>query len=136
MSADWSKIEVEATVADYLAMLSLELRSVPFNKAEHNRDLVQLLNGRTRGAVERKHQNISAILIELGFPSIDGYKPLGNYQELLRQVLEERLSLAKSLEDEVEKAVNSPPSAGSPLPDILDIAVPVPVPDPERRSRV
>lgn len=134
--SDWSKIEVEAAIADYLAMLALELRGVPFNKAEHNRNLMQLLNGRTRGSVERKHQNISAILIEFGFPYVDGYKPLGNYQELLREVLEERLSSEKALEHEVESVVNSPPSSTSPLSDILNIAVPVPVPDREARSRI
>ena len=66
--ADWSRLEVEAAVADYLDMLALELRGEPFNKAEHNRNLVRVLNGRTRGSIERKHQNISAVLIELGYP--------------------------------------------------------------------
>jgi hypothetical protein len=95
--ADWSRIEVEAAVADYLDMLALELRGEPFNKANHNRDLLRVLDGRTRGSIERKHQNISAILIELGYPYIDGYKPLRNYQELLREVVEERLlSLQRS----------------------------------------
>jgi hypothetical protein len=132
----WSRIEVEAAVADYLAMLALELRGEAFNKAEHNRNLMQLLNNRTRGSVERKHQNISAILIELGYPYIDGYKPLGNYQELLREVLEERLQSERALEQEVESLVRSPPSPTSPFSDILNIAVPVPVPDREARTRV
>lgn len=134
--SDWSKIEVEAAVADYLSMLSLELRGDAFKKAEHNRNLMQLLNGRTRGSVERKHQNISAILIELGFPYIDGYKPLGNYQELLREVLEERLQSESELEGEVESLVGRSPSPVSPPSDILDIAVPIPVPDREAGSRV
>jgi hypothetical protein len=37
--------------------------------------------GRSKGVVERKHQNMSAILIELGLPHIEGYKPLGNYAD-------------------------------------------------------
>lgn len=37
-----------------------------------------LLNGRTAGAIEFKHQNIRAILIEQGFPYIDGYEPCIN----------------------------------------------------------
>lgn len=105
---DWLRMGVEGAVADYLAMLALKLRGAPFNKAEHNGNLLQLLNGRTRGSVERKHQNISAILIESGFPYIDGYKPLGNYQDLLREVLEERFSSEVTLEQEVEPAVTSP----------------------------
>ena len=54
-------------------MLASELRGDEFNKAAHNKALRARLDGRTRGAVERKHQNISAVLIELGFPYINGY---------------------------------------------------------------
>ena len=74
--------------------------------------------------------------VEFGFPYVDGYKPLGNYQELLREVLEERLSSENALEHQVESVVNSPPSSTSPISDILNIGVPVPVPDREVRSRV
>ncbi len=126
--SDWSRIEVAAAVADYLAMLLLERRGQPFNKAEHNRRLVQLLSGRTRAAVERKHQNISAIWIELGYPYIGGYKPLGNYQELLREVVEERLRSEGPLEEEIASFVVSPPALPAPLSNILDMAVPVPTP--------
>ena len=73
---DWSRQEVEATVRDYFDMLASELRGEPFNKAAHNRALRARLDDRTGGAVERKHQNISAVLIGLGFPYINGYKPL------------------------------------------------------------
>jgi hypothetical protein len=124
--ADWSRIEVEAAVADYLDMLALELRGEPFNKANHNRDLLRVLDGRTRGSIERKHQNISAILIELGYPYIDGYKPLRNYQELLREVVEERLLSAPALDDEIASLVISPPRPARPFPDILGIRVPFP----------
>ena len=68
-------------------MLACELRGERFNKAARNRALRQHLDGRSRGAVERKHQNVSAVLIALGFPYIDGYKPLGNVQGLLRDVV-------------------------------------------------
>lgn len=96
-SQDWSRSEVEATVQDYLDMLSCELRREPFNKAAHNRALREKLNGRSRGAVERKHQNISAVLIGFGFPSIDGYKPLRNVQGLLRDIVRERLAVVENL---------------------------------------
>ena len=87
MYRDWSGQEVEATVRDYLDMLASELRGVPYNKAAHNRALRARLDDRTHGAVERKHQNISAVLIELGFPYINGYKPLRNIQNMLRDVV-------------------------------------------------
>lgn len=91
MPKDWARFEVEATVADYRAMLGLELRNEPFNKAEHNRNLRKLLDNRTGASVEKKHQNISAIMIELECQYIDGYKPLRNYQDLLFDVVEDQL---------------------------------------------
>jgi Protein NO VEIN, C-terminal len=134
--ADWSRIEVEAAVADYLDMLALELRGEPFNKAEHNRDLARMLNGRTRGSIERKHQNISAVLIEIGYPYIDGYKPLRNYQQLLRDVGEERLLSTPALDKEIASLVVSAPAPASTFDDILSIRVPVPVPDRENRTSI
>ena len=79
MPETWSPAEVAATVADYLDMLELELRHAPYNKRDHNRNLLQQLNGRSAGAIEFKHCNISAVLNELGYPSIDGYKPRDNF---------------------------------------------------------
>ena len=79
MPETWSPAEVAATVADYLDMLELELRHAPYNKRDHNRNLLQQLKGRSAGAIEFKHCNISAVLNEIGYPSIDGYKPCDNF---------------------------------------------------------
>jgi len=87
---NWSPEEVAATVASYCAMLELELRDQSFNKAQFNRVLRHLLNNRSEGAVEFKHANVSAVMIELGFPYIDGYKPRGNYQASLRAEITEQ----------------------------------------------
>jgi hypothetical protein len=87
----WAREEVEATVASYFAMLQAELSSTPYNKAERRRQLLPLLNDRSAQSVEFKHANISAILIELGFQYIPGYKPRSNYQELLLEVVSDRL---------------------------------------------
>ncbi len=118
-SDDWSREEVEAIVADYLQMLALELRGEPFNKAEHNRNICTLLNGRTRGAVEKKHQNISAVMLSFGFPYISGYKPLNRYQRLLMEVVEARLEQARDLRATVAKVVESPPSVTGSLPKLV-----------------
>jgi len=84
----WSWIECEAIVSDYFEMLTMELSGRPFNKAEHNRKLRESLDGRSRGAVEQKHMNISAILRDMGYATIDGYKPLSNYQrEILPDIV-------------------------------------------------
>lgn len=64
-------------------MLRLELTGHKYNKTEHRRALLEQLNNRSDGSVELKHQNISAVLIEMGIPYIDGYKPRFNYQRSL-----------------------------------------------------
>ncbi|QJR10491.1 hypothetical protein DSM104443_01555 [Usitatibacter rugosus] len=87
----WSQQEVEAIVADYFEMLGTELSGLPYSKTEHRRKLVERLRNRSEGSVEFKHANISAILIELGFPYIVGYKPRGNYQTLLAEVVADKL---------------------------------------------
>ena len=43
---DWSREEVEAIVADYLHMLTLELAGQSYNKTEHRQYLLLKLNGR------------------------------------------------------------------------------------------
>lgn len=78
---DWSQTENEAIVSDYLAMLDAELSGLRPNKTEHRRNLQKLLNDRSEGSVEFKHCNISAVMIELGFPYISGYKPRWNFQK-------------------------------------------------------
>ncbi|MBA3353741.1 MAG: DUF3883 domain-containing protein [Blastocatellia bacterium] len=131
---DWSRSEVEATVRDYFDMLARELSGEPFNKAEHNRLLQHLLPGRTKGAIEMKHQNISAVLIEFGYPYIAGYKPLPNFQRsLLPQIVEERLNGSAELQKLVEAVVNAPADGTAVPSDLLSICVPAPKADPEQQ---
>lgn len=131
MPTSWSREEVEATVADYLAMLTAEQTGQDYSKTEHRRRLVKLLAGRTEGAIERKHQNISAVLIELGLPYIDGYKPLRNYQQLLYDIVEERLIKTPDLIARVAANVQQPAE----LPEVDDIlAALVQAPRQARRS--
>jgi hypothetical protein len=94
----WTLEEVEAIVADYLDMLSQELAGTAYNKTAHRRALAEKLSARSDGSIERKHQNISAVMIELGCPYIPGYKPLANYQALLFEVVSDRLTLDKILD--------------------------------------
>jgi hypothetical protein len=110
----WSTEEVSATVADYLVMLEMELRDAPNNKAEHNRRLRQLLNNRSKGAVEFKHANISALMLELGLPYIDGYKPRGNYQSSLRDEILAQWSARPVLQALAAAVVSAP------APPVLD----------------
>jgi len=101
---DWSKNEDELIVADYFTMLQKELSHVKFNKSEHRRTLLPLLNKRTDSAIEKKHQNISAVLIRMGLPFIRGYKPLPNTQQLLEEEISLYIQLHKTaLEEKFER---------------------------------
>ena len=64
-------------------MLLKEIYGIDYSKTEHRNRLLMQLANRSDASVERKHQNMSAVLLRHGLPYIDGYKPLGNYQELL-----------------------------------------------------
>ncbi len=90
-NSDWTRDEVEATVADYFAMLEADLRGESYSKVEHNRRLQQVI-ARSKGSIEFKHQNISAVLINFRQPFIAGYLPRQNYQMLLEQAVLEWLA--------------------------------------------
>lgn len=113
MTRSWSAFEVEAVVADYFAMLLAELRGETFSKSEHRRALKRLLDNRSDGSVEFKHQNISAVLIRLGYPYVEGYKPRRNYQTLLLQAVRARLETNRELERVVRRFVDAAASPAS-----------------------
>src|SRR5438093_11218214 len=96
---DWSREEVEATVGDYFAMLRDELAGLPLNKAEHNEHLRRILRNRSKGSVEFKHANISAVVTLHGYPYIDGYKLRFNFQSLLEQVVLEYIETHRGFFD-------------------------------------
>jgi hypothetical protein len=76
----WTDEENDLIVADYFAMLADDVSTRRYSKAEHRRALLPLLNDRSEGSVEFKHQNISAVLKGLGEDWIPGYKPAFNFQ--------------------------------------------------------
>jgi hypothetical protein len=87
---DWTPEELELIVADYFAMLSHEINRRTYVKAHHNEALRRTID-RSKGAVEFKHGNISAVLIELGLPILRGYKPAWNFQNALFDAIERYL---------------------------------------------
>ena len=108
-------------------MLSAELRGEAFSKTAHRRLLLPLLSNRSEGAIERKHGNISAALIELGFPYIEGYKPFSNYQQLLFDTVSSRLGVSPELERLVAADVDAAPATPT-FDDILSLLVELPAP--------
>lgn len=106
--ADWSAIEVEACVRDYLNMLTLELNGQAYNKTRHREALLPQLEGRSSASVEQKHRNISAVMRELGYPWIRGYKPLSNFQRILIDAVEAQLKARPQLDAAARAAVEQP----------------------------
>jgi hypothetical protein len=92
---EWSPDEATSLVADYFDMLRLEMLGEAYSKAAHHKALLTRLSpGRTEASVELMHANVSAALVGLGLPYIDGYKPRGNYQHLLADAAEAFLDQA------------------------------------------
>src|ERR1035437_7413919 len=87
----WNDNELDLIVADYFAMLEADLSRRPYVKSKHSKVLMAEI-GRTHRSVEFKHQNISAVLDELGMPWIPGYKPKRNYQNAIFDAIDRYLT--------------------------------------------
>jgi len=125
VSRDWSTAEVDLTVADYFRMLASELAGEAYSKADHNRRLRPLLDGRSRSSVEFKHQNISAVLASLRLPYIEGYKPARNFQGSLVPAVETYLTRHPDLLDSLakrhlERAVSAPVVDDRPIEEYFE----------------
>jgi hypothetical protein len=131
---DWSVDEVEVIVGDYFAMLRAELSGEEYSKTAHRRALTPQLNGRSDGSIEFKHANISAVLVGYGMPYIDGYKPRGNYQQLLERVVLEYLASTPHFFDGLLKSKVIDPTEKPPVAAFDAIEEPPPEPlDPSPR---
>jgi hypothetical protein len=109
---DWQDDELDAIVSDYFAMLAADLSGEPYVKAKHRAALTAQI-GRSDGSVEFKHQNISAVLDELGMPWIRGYKPAKNYQNAIFDAIERYLIVHP------ETLEPAPVMPAAPTPDIF-----------------
>lgn len=106
---DWQPHEVALTVADYLSMLTCELTGLAYNKSAHRRQLMQRLPGRTADAVEFKHANISAVMLQLGFAYLKGYQPRANFQRAaLLHEMSEQVARHLVLDEAASSAVQRP----------------------------
>ena len=89
--ADWTEEEVRLLVEDYFDMWAKEQAGIPYNKTKHREKLVAKGLSRSKGSIEFKHQNVSAVLSRDGVAYITGYKPRSNYQAILEDVVAEYL---------------------------------------------
>lgn len=125
IGTDWTDAELDVIVRDYFAMLDAELAGREYVKLKHSRALMAEI-GRTHRSVEFKHQNISAVLEELGLPRIKGYKPKRNYQGAIFGAIDRYLSRHP---DVLERVPEHSQQTGSPD----SIFVPAPAPHHEEK---
>lgn len=121
----WGDDELDAIVSDYFDMLTAELSGRPYVKSRHSAALMDQI-GRSHRSVEFKHQNISAVLEELGMPWIMGYKPKRNYQNAIFDAIDRYLTTHPNAVERVEH----------PSPPEPSINVFVPKPDRSHREQV
>lgn len=125
----WGDDELDAIIADYFAMLDADLSGRPYVKSRHSAALMAQI-GRTHRSVEFKHQNISAVLDELGLPWIPGYMPKRNYQNAIFDAIDRYLTLHPAI---LNSAPAPPPTPVLPLATFVEPPIPgVDRPIPER----
>src|ERR1035437_1258831 len=118
IGTDWQNDELDAIVADYFVMLDADIARRPYVKSQLSRALMAQI-GRTHRSVEFKHQNISAVLDELGLPWIPGYKPKKNYQNAIFDAIDRYLTKNPRA---LEPALAAP--SAIPSPDQIFVACP------------
>jgi hypothetical protein len=96
----WQDDELDAIVEDYFVMLAADLAGERYVKSRHSAALMERIR-RTHRSVEFKHQNISAVLDELGFPWIPGYIPKRNYQSAIFDAIDRFLTQHPKVLDSV-----------------------------------
>lgn len=91
----------------YFQMLEQELTKQAYRKAYFRQRLEERIS-RTKGSIEFKFQNISAVLQHARCPFIDGYKPRFNYQISLADEVLRQLSSNEKLADLMHRSVSAP----------------------------
>jgi Protein NO VEIN, C-terminal len=130
IGAHWRDDELDAIVTDYFAMLTDDLFRRPYVKSRHSEALMAQI-GRTHRSVEFKHQNISAVLDELGMPWIPGYKPKRNYQNAIFAAIDRYLTKYPGLLDLVRPSLpvlSAPAEIFVPPPTLAALNERIPAP--------
>lgn len=81
---DWTPREVEVIVRLYIRMLGIDVRDEPVVKTrEYRRAIETELPARSRPSVEYKLRNVSAVMEQMGLPTVRGLRPAANFQRIL-----------------------------------------------------
>src|ERR1700736_871706 len=119
IGTDWQADELDAIVADYFGMLAADISGRPYIKSRHSAALMARI-GRTHRSVEFKHQNISAVMDELGMPWISGYKPKRNYQNAILDAIDRYLTKHQDALESVSTSAST-----TPLPSAVFVEAPL-----------
>lgn len=85
----WSDRELDACVAAYRRLWMAQEQGSTLNKSALRREVVaRVMPGRGEGAYERRMQNISAVIQDLGLPLVKGYLPLKNVGAAKPRIIE------------------------------------------------
>jgi len=87
IGTNWQTGDLALIVADCFAILEADLAGRPYVKSKHSRELMAR-TGRTHRSIKFKHQNISAVVGQLGMPWIPGCTPKRNYQNAIFDVID------------------------------------------------
>jgi hypothetical protein len=83
----WTDEDVYSLLTVYDAFLKHQFANEAYTKAATVRALAEL-QGRSKGSIECKMMNVSAVLSDGGGDYVTGYKPLRNYNKALRDQVE------------------------------------------------
>lgn len=128
----WSDKENDLIVSDYFEILTQELSGTRPVKVNYYRALHEKLPHRTVKSIEFKHQNITAVMLGLGQPWIEGLKPKPAFQLSLVDAVwrklqsadpwlpKERVSSRKHAVEDAAALWIGPPPTFSNQPPLLD----------------
>ena len=88
----WTDSDVKELMSVYAGFLAAELSDRAYVKATAVRELAAKLE-RSKGSIEAKMMNVSAVLQDHGQPFVKGYKPLSNYSKSLIDQVSESIKL-------------------------------------------
>jgi len=127
----WNWLECELVVDLYFSMLEMQVSNQSFVKKQLYSDLMPSLNNRNIKSVESKCQNVSAIMVQYGYPYVTGLKPRWNYQKQLERVVLTRLAgQINKIEDVIQQNMLVPESSDV-VPDwskVYDADIPEHIP--------
>ena len=82
----WSDSDTAEMIALYNMFLAHQQAGEKYTKAAPIRALAEK-KGRSKGSIEAKMMNLSAVYRDLGMEWVTGYKPLSNYAKSLKDAV-------------------------------------------------